>query len=128
MLIGYYKKIGDFKMKKIIVLVVLVVFAVTGAFAAKPNFTTKTKSVFGIHIYVNTLPVEDYEELGILEPPALWWQGRYTEVSNFFAKKCKKIYPEANAIVLYIENSKERATAIRVLDIEDKKDSEQPAK
>ena len=115
-------------MKKIVVLLAVAVFAVTAVFAAKPNFTTKAKSVFGIHIFVNTLPVEDYEELGTLEPPALWWQGRYTEVSNFFAKKCKKMYPEANAIVLYIENSKERATAIRVLDIEDKKETDLTAK
>lgn len=53
-------------MKKIVGLVVLAVFAVTAAFAAKPNFTTKAKSVFGIHIFVNTLPEEDYEELGTL--------------------------------------------------------------
>ena len=109
-------------MKKIVVLMILAVFAVAAAFAAKPNFTTKAKSVYGIHVFVNTLPLEKYEELGALEPPALWWQGRSTEVSNFFAKKCKKIYPEANAIVLYIENSKERATAIRVLDVDDKKE------
>ena len=115
-------------MKKIIGLFVVAVLMSVSAFSQKPNFTTKAKSVYGIHVFVNTLPLENYEELGNLEPPALWWQGRYTEVSNFFAKKCKKMYPEANAIILFIENSKERATAIRVLDDEDKKESEQPAK
>ena len=115
-------------MKKIVGLLILAVFAVTAAFAVKPNFTAKVEKREGIYIYINAEPTEVYEELGFLRKKGLWWSGHYDEMRNFFLKKCKKEYPNANAMILFLSGEGGRATAIRVLDIEDRKEPEQTAK
>lgn len=101
-------------MKKIVGLLILAVFAVTAAFAAKPNFTAKVEKREGIYIYINAEPTEVYEELGFLRKKGLWWSGHYDEMRNFFLKKCKKEYPNANGIIFSLSENDRRAVAIYI--------------
>lgn len=115
-------------MKKIIGLLAVAVLMSVSAFSQKPTYYAKVNKVEGLYIYVNAEPVDQYEELGYLKKKGLWWQCQYTEVFNYFFKRCKKEYPRANALILYLSAEGGKATAIYIPDVEKVKGSELPTK
>lgn len=115
-------------MKKIIGLLAVAVLMSVSAFSQKPTYYAKVNKVEGLYIYVNAEPVDQYEELGYLKKKGLWWQCQYTEIFNYFFKRCKKEYPRANALILYLSAEGGKATAIYIPDVEKVKESEQLAK
>lgn len=115
-------------MKKIVVLLAVAVLISVSAFSQKPTYYAKVNKVEGLYIYVNAEPVDQYEELGYLKKKGLWWQCQYTEIFNYFFKRCKKEYPKANALILYLSAEGGKATAVYIPDLEKVKDTDQTAK
>ena len=81
-------------MKKFIGLLAVAVLMSVSAFSQKPTYYAKVNKVEGLYIYVNCEPIDQYEELGYLKKKGLWWQCQYTEIFNYFFKRCKKNTPK----------------------------------
>ena len=101
-------------MKKIVGLLAVAVLMSVSAFSQKPTYYAKVKKLEGIYLYVSSEPVEDYEILGTLQKKGLFWTGSFSEITNFFLKKCKKEYPKANGIIFSLSENDRRAVAIYI--------------
>lgn len=83
-----------------------------------PSYETKlaTAEVMikeGLYIFVESLPVRDYDYLGTVESTITLGDTQFSGCRDRLIKKCKKAYPQANGLIItFNSGGTDRADAI----------------
>ena len=58
----------------------------------------------GIHMFIKSRPVKEYDFLGAVNMPEFVMSGKPKEMIDIATKRARKQYPEANAIIFTSDN------------------------
>lgn len=94
--------------------------SLSALFAFKVSYDLKNSSadvnqVEGLYIFTDSKPVKEYEYLGTVKGNSGGFgDSQYTGVRSRLIKNCKKDFPKADAVILYLNSGEaDKADAIR---------------
>jgi len=104
------------KMRNKLLLIVFAGAVLLSSFKIAADYTKASavvNQVEGIYVYTDCKPVLDYEYIGTIKS-SFAGTGQYYQVRNKLLKKCKKEYPNADAIVIrFNTNGVDKADVIK---------------
>lgn len=94
--------------------------SIAALYAFKVNYDLKNSSaevnqVEGLYIFTDSKPVKEYEYLGTVKSNSGGFgDSQYTGVRSRIIKNCKKDFPKADGIILYLNSGEaDKADAIK---------------